>query len=242
MTADTMTLTNTGHTNTGGRWISTLVLRGSRIRAVDQALTKMEDALIVANEVQQRLKAARTVVERFDDNALAEAVVAGAVGEKFDAAASRARKVAAVQAVEDLELEVAVARSAVDTARSAYFAALGANVDKLRQSARAEAVLAMQEMTVAQDALAKASARLNAAMPIMSGAGSLAAGIAPTVTAPRTAADNINDGGHPGVHAASAGAGVETAMEWVARWIERADAEAEERKAASKAEAKEKVA
>lgn len=238
MTADKMTLTTAGHTNTGGRWVSTQILRGTRIRAIDQALAKMDDALVVASDAQRRLETARTALERFDDNAMAEAIVAGAVGEKFDAAASRARKVEATQAVEDLELELAAARSAVDSARGSYMTALGANVDKLRQSARDEALLAMQEMTVAQDALAKAATRLGAAMPIVSSAGELAVGMAPTIRAPRTAADNINDGGHPASHAAEASASVETAMEWLARWIARADEEAEARKAASKAEAK----
>lgn len=238
MTADKMTLTYAGHMSAGGMWVTTHVLRGTRIRAVDEALAKMDNAHIVASDAQKRLEAARTTLERFDDNARAEAIVVGAVGERFDAAASRARKADAAQAVEDLDLEAVAARSALDSARSEYLVAMGTNVDKLRKSARDEAMLAMQEMTVARDALARAASRLGAVMPVMTSVSTIANGMTPIVTAPRTAADDINDGGHPAVHAED----VESAMSWLARWLERADIEAAERKAESKAAAKEKAA
>lgn len=231
---DLMSMETTGYNSIAGGWTRTLVLRGCRIRAIDQAIARMDAAHLDASAVQRRLDEARNVVERFDENARAEAIVAGAVGEKFDAAASRDRKAAAVEAVADLELEALAAWSAVDSARSAYLESLRTNVDKLRQSARDEAVLAMQEMTLARESLERAAARLGAALPVLSSAAELVNGMQPTMTAPRTAADNINDAGNPGVHAQGAEAQVDIAMSWLARWLERADLEAEARKAEAK--------
>ncbi|WP_144833020.1 hypothetical protein [Microbacterium sp. BH-3-3-3] len=239
MTTTSMSIESVGYSAASGAgFTTTLVVRGTGVPAIEKALAAFDKALDADAEIKRKLASARTMLERFDELANAEAIIAGATGGKVDPAEVRSRKVAATQAVEDLELEAASTGSYLTTARSEYMAAVRENLEALRKAARDEAADCSLRLSTALEMTRNASARLDAVVSLFAGSAEIANGMAiPAHVAPKTAADDLNDGGYPNVIASLAADELEHSLGWLSRWITRADEQAAERKAAAKEKA-----
>lgn len=236
MATTTLSIESVGYSaaSAGYGFTTTTIVRGSRVPAIEKAVAAFDKAHAADADLKRKLEAARTTVQRFDEIAQMEASSAGATGRKFDAAEVRTRKVAAVQALEDLELEAVASSSFLTSVRSDYMTALRENLEALRKAARDEAADCAVRLTTALELTNGTAERLGAVVTLLAGAGELANGMQPTLTAPRTSADNINDGGFPNVLASVAAGEIERSLGWLSRWTARADEEAEARKVEAK--------
>ncbi|WZH35470.1 MAG: hypothetical protein PIR02_11860 [Microbacterium enclense] len=234
-----MTIDNVGYTPAQGYGYTRVALiRGSGVPAIEKARAAVVEALDAYDDVKRRRDSARVAVERFDELAQAEAIVAGAAGERFDVAASREKKATVTQALKDLELETLSASSFLSRSHADYQTALSENLDALRKVARDQATDCSLRLSTALEMTRGAQTRLDAALAVMAGASELAVGMpVPANAAPREASDDFDDSGYPNVLASVAAGELERSLGWLARWIARADEQAAERKAAIKSSA-----
>lgn len=237
MSTTTLSIESIGYSaaSAGYGHTTTILIRGTRVPAIEKAVVAFDKAHAADAEIKRKLEHARTAVQRFDEIAQVEAANAGAVGRKFDTAEMRSRKVATIQALEDLELEAVASSSFLTSVRGDYMNALRENLEALRKAARDDAADCALRLTTAYELTTGAAERLGGVVAVLSGATELANGMSiPTNAAPRTSEDGFDDSGYPNVLASVAAGEIERSLGWLARWIERADEQAEERKAEAK--------